>query len=383
MAKNKNKKSKLKLFKDDGIPSTSLKNYTGIGTVIFYPCKNYKTQEKYYGNFLLGKKHGYGEYEYLNGDLYQGSFEHNKKNGIGTYFFNNYTNKKKGNKKIRETSQSSNNEESENESNESMSEGSKSKSSENLDNKEEEESEESESEGSESKGSKSEDEKSKSEESKSEESKSEESENGESENEGSENGESENEGSENEGSKSKKDSEKERNKKKKKLSEKLLSLMQDSNKLKTKKEITCNTKEGKSYYYGNYSNGMKHDEGLMVYKNGDVYVGTWRFGKKNGYGKYIYKKCKSVLEGHWENGYLSHGKWILPNGTYFIGNFKNNEPIGDGVWYFKDGAQLNVHYYKDEKKYKKKNEQTNKKTSDLDVCLNCKPLYITYTRSSF
>ncbi|SCN61839.1 conserved Plasmodium protein, unknown function [Plasmodium chabaudi chabaudi] len=374
MAKNKNKKSKLKLFKDDGIPSTPLKNYTGIGTVIFYPCKNYKTQEKYYGNFLLGKKHGYGEYEYLNGDLYQGSFEHNKKNGIGTYFFNNYTNKKKGNKKIRETSQSSNNEESENETNESMSEGSKSKSSENLDNKEEEESEKSESEGSESKGSKneeskseeseskeSESEKSKSEESKSEESKSEESENGESE----------------------KDSEKERNKKKKKLSEKLLSLMQDSNMLKTKKEITCNTKEGKSYYYGNYSNGMKHDEGLMVYKNGDVYVGTWRFGKKNGYGKYIYKKCKSVLEGHWENGYLSHGKWILPNGTYFIGNFKNNEPIGDGVWYFKDGAQLNVHYYKDEKKYKKKNEQTNKKTSDLDVCLNYKPLYITYTRSSF
>ncbi|SCN61838.1 conserved Plasmodium protein, unknown function [Plasmodium chabaudi adami] len=381
MSKNKNKKSKLKLFKDDGIPSTSLKNYTGIGTVIFYPCKNYKTQEKYYGNFLLGKKHGYGEYEYLNGDLYQGSFEHNKKNGIGTYFFNNYTNKKKEKKKIRETSQSSNNEESENESNESMSEGSKSKSSENLDNKEEEESEESESEGSESKGSKSEESESKEsedEKSKSEESKSEESENGQS-----ENGESENGESENEGSKSKKDSEKERNKKKKKLSEKLLSLMQDSNKLKTKKEITCNTKEGKSYYYGNYSNGMKHDEGLMVYKNGDVYVGTWRFGKKNGYGKYIYKKCKSVLEGHWENGYLSHGKWILPNGTYFIGNFKNNEPTGDGVWYFKDGAQLNVHYYKDEKKYKKKNEQTNNKTSDLDVCLNCKPLYITYTRSSF
>ncbi|VEV57697.1 conserved Plasmodium protein, unknown function [Plasmodium vinckei vinckei] len=260
MAKNKNKKSKLKLFKDDGIPSTSLKNYTGIGTVIFYPW----------------------EYEYLNGDLYQGSFEHNKKNGIGTYFFNNYPNRKKGNKKIRETSQSSDNEESENESNESKSEESKSKSSENLDTKEEEESEESESKGSKSEGSESEE--SKSEESESKESENEESKSEESKSEESENEESQSKESESEGSKSEKNSEKERNKKKKKLSEKLLSLMQDSNKLKTKKDITCSTKEGKSYYYGNYSNGMKHDEGLMVYKNGDAYVGTWRFGKKNGYG---------------------------------------------------------------------------------------------------
>ncbi|SBT34072.1 conserved Plasmodium protein, unknown function [Plasmodium ovale wallikeri] len=31
-------------------------------------------------------------------------------------------------------------------------------------------------------------------------------------------------------------------------------------------------------------------------------------------GKYMYKNCKSVLEGHWTDGYLSHGKWTLPNG---------------------------------------------------------------------
>ena len=41
--------------------------------------------------------------------------------------------------------------------------------------------------------------------------------------------------------------------------------------------------------------------------------------------------------GMFKNGQLVSGKWLYPNGTYFEGNFDNNQPKGPGKWVFANG----------------------------------------------
>ena len=41
--------------------------------------------------------------------------------------------------------------------------------------------------------------------------------------------------------------------------------------------------------------------------------------------------------GSFKGGNLINGKWIYPNGTFFEGNFDNNQPKGEGKWNFENG----------------------------------------------
>ncbi|SPJ10518.1 conserved Plasmodium protein, unknown function [Plasmodium sp. DRC-Itaito] len=311
---NKKKKKKLILVQENGVRTNSLENYTGLGTCIFFRFdKNKKTQEKYYGYFLEGKKHGYGQYTYYNGDVYKGTYEHGKKSGIGTYIYNiDKKIKKKRKEKIKASDEEKEKEkEMDDDSNEEM-----------KINKEDVESDDKESDG--------------------------------------------NENHEED----KSDSELF---KKNEFSKELMTHIKNMNKKKNeKKKIIKFPLERESYYYyGNYINGLRHNEGMMVYENGDVYIGMWKFGEKNGPGKYIYKKCKSILEGNWVEGYLSYGKWKLPNGMYFVGRFRQNKPTGDGTWIFSDKTQVNVFYHEVyNEKSKKEKDATYVKNSKMLLIFN-------------
>ncbi|SOV14713.1 conserved Plasmodium protein, unknown function [Plasmodium sp. gorilla clade G2] len=306
---NKKKKHKLLLVQENGVRTNSLEKYTGLGTCIFYRFnKNKKTEEKYYGYFLEGKKHGYGQYIYYNGDVYKGTYEHGKKSGIGTYIYNiDKKIKKKRNEKIKGSDE-------EKESDKEMDDDSngeikiEEKDEQSDDNKNYEE--------------------------------------------------------------DKSDSEL---LKKNKLCKELIALIKNMNKKKKekKKKMKLPLEKERCYYYGNYINGLKHNEGMMVYENGDVYVGTWKFGEKNGPGKYIYNKCKSTLEGNWAEGYLSYGKWTLPNGMYFVGRFRENKPTGDGSWIFNNKTQVNVFYHEIyNEKSKKEKEARYVKNSKMFLIFN-------------
>jgi radial spoke head protein 1 len=96
----------------------------------------------------------------------------------------------------------------------------------------------------------------------------------------------------------------------------------------------------KGEYSGQWENGRKHGEGSYTYANGDVYSGWWMFGKKHGIGTYIWKDTGMRAVGTWEENRIVKGRWILPNGTYWEGAFKNNKPEGRGVWHFKNGNVL-------------------------------------------
>lgn len=95
--------------------------------------------------------------------------------------------------------------------------------------------------------------------------------------------------------------------------------------------------EYKGEYYGYWENGKKHGEGLFTYPNADTYSGWWKYGKREGKGTYTFVDTEMKLVGTWLNGDFVKGKWVIPNGNYFEGDFTKNQPNGQGKWIFQNG----------------------------------------------
>ena len=90
------------------------------------------------------------------------------------------------------------------------------------------------------------------------------------------------------------------------------------------------TYSGVGVYYGYWSEGQRHGEGVMTYTGGDVYSGNWKMGKKDGKGTYVFFQTGMKFVGEWSGGQIVTGNWKYPNGTYFSGPFDNNKPKGKG-----------------------------------------------------
>jgi len=82
----------------------------------------------------------------------------------------------------------------------------------------------------------------------------------------------------------------------------------------------------------------------MTYVNGDIYSGQWAAGKKSGKGTYVFAKTGEKYVGKYSDGKIVEGRWIYPNGTFFEGNFGNNQPKGQGSWNFANGNQVKGFY---------------------------------------
>lgn len=76
---------------------------------------------------------------------------------------------------------------------------------------------------------------------------------------------------------------------------------------------------GTGNYYGYWQNDQRHGEGVMKYDHttGDVYSGNWANGQKDGKGTYVFEKTGQKYVGHFSQGQMVSGKWLLPNGTCF------------------------------------------------------------------
>lgn len=68
---------------------------------------------------------------------------------------------------------------------------------------------------------------------------------------------------------------------------------------------------------------MKHGQGTDIFDNGDVYTGTYAYGKPCGFGQY---------------------KWA--NGATYIGHFLDGLKHGSGKW--RKGPTLNCNQYEGE-----------------------------------
>ncbi|CAM9152136.1 unnamed protein product [Phaeothamnion confervicola] len=103
--------------------------------------------------------------------------------------------------------------------------------------------------------------------------------------------------------------------------------------------VGCMTFPNGDKYTGAWVDNRIEGEGTYEYKaTGDIYSGAWQNGKKHGRGIYQFGRDESLLEGIWEVGALAHGgKWTFADGTAFAGGFKDNQPLGAGVFSFQSG----------------------------------------------
>lgn len=133
-------------------------------------------------------------------------------------------------------------------------------------------------------------------------------------------------------------------------------------------------------YIGQFWKGQKHGEGTIFYLNGSYYRGQWSNDLPHGDG-FKFFKDGTRLEGFWEKGRLirrkektgeiaeyqarggtektgcisgnchtGKGIYIYSSGTIYIGEFANGEIHGFGVCYFSDGSKYQgdwIHRYPD------------------------------------
>jgi hypothetical protein len=82
----------------------------------------------------------------------------------------------------------------------------------------------------------------------------------------------------------------------------------------------------KNIYNGQWRTDMKHGEGKMTYANGDVYQGTWWDDCRNGQGFCYYASPKDIYDGEWANNMkLGRGKMTYANGNIYNGEWLNNK----------------------------------------------------------
>ena len=73
-------------------------------------------------------------------------------------------------------------------------------------------------------------------------------------------------------------------------------------------------------------NGEPSGLRVIYYPNGNMYIGEWKDGKRNGQGTYTFQEG-SRYEGEWKDGkYNGQGTYTLIDGNRFEGEWKDGKP---------------------------------------------------------
>lgn len=70
----------------------------------------------------------------------------------------------------------------------------------------------------------------------------------------------------------------------------------------------------------------------MEFPNGDVYEGAFVNGLPHGDGRYYYYSCDAMSKGVFQDGRITKGTLTLKDGSVWEGEFRLNEPFGEGTW---------------------------------------------------
>lgn len=94
-----------------------------------------------------------------------------------------------------------------------------------------------------------------------------------------------------------------------------------------------------SYYEGDFSASKFHGKGRLVYKNGDVYIGSFVKGQKERLGKYIFADNSFYIGDFYNDQRHGKGKMIFANKEVYKGTWINGVMQGSGKYQFKNGAR--------------------------------------------
>ena len=87
----------------------------------------------------------------------------------------------------------------------------------------------------------------------------------------------------------------------------------------------------KYYIWRNYINDKREENGKYILENGEYYIGQWKNGLFHVKGKEYYANGNIKYEGDFiDCGWEGNWKYISENGNYYIGQLKNG--LGHGNW---------------------------------------------------
>eukprot|EP00942_MAST-04A_sp_MAST-4A-sp1_P003467 g3467.t1 len=101
-------------------------------------------------------------------------------------------------------------------------------------------------------------------------------------------------------------------------------------------DATCTTTDG-DVYVGEYKNGIRDGKGTYTYGSGSVYVGDFKDGKSHGKGTYTYDSGH-VYVGEFKDD-KRHGKGTCthPDGTVYVGEYIGGKMHGKGTYTYASG----------------------------------------------
>ncbi len=95
-----------------------------------------------------------------------------------------------------------------------------------------------------------------------------------------------------------------------------------------------------AFYIGSLFNAEPDGYGFIVWDNHDFYIGEWALGKKCGFGLYYYADRGSLVVGN-----ESCGLRIFKDGSVYIGELKNGKRDGNGCEFmYSIGTEVYAHY---------------------------------------
>ncbi len=91
-------------------------------------------------------------------------------------------------------------------------------------------------------------------------------------------------------------------------------------------------------YDGSFIDSLWNGTGVMVWQNGDKYIGDFKAGYRTGKGKYYYANgvihegdyIKNIIEGK--------GTMFFTDGSKYVGDWKNGNRTGKGKYYYANGV---------------------------------------------
>ena len=93
-------------------------------------------------------------------------------------------------------------------------------------------------------------------------------------------------------------------------------------------------------YEGELVNDSREGNGKFIYKDGSYYIGQWKNNLPNGKGAFFNKNGKLIYEGNFVNKeFEGYGKLMIKNGDYYKGFFVRGSFQGQGEYFYKNGEK--------------------------------------------
>jgi hypothetical protein len=85
--------------------------------------------------------------------------------------------------------------------------------------------------------------------------------------------------------------------------------------------------------------GQIHGKGVYTYPDGSKYIGEWKNGKMYGNGVYTYPDGSEYVGEMKDNKRHGEGVYTYPDGSKYVGKWKNDKRDGKGTYIYPDGSK--------------------------------------------